>query len=64
MGSPPVNMKKVLMFVLDEADSMLGQHRQECLDLKRQCAPSTQFLCFSATFEEDIKEFMEAWGDR
>jgi ATP-dependent RNA helicase DDX19/DBP5 len=54
-----VDLKRVVMFVLDEADEMLGQPGQENASLKlHKKLPKTCQMClFSATYNERVSKF-------
>lgn len=56
------DIKKIRVFVLDEADNMIDTqgHRDQSVRIQKALNPSScQFLFFSATFEENIKQFAE-----
>lgn len=54
-----LNPKKVKVFVLDEADNMVGEdgHRANSLLIKKQMPKSCQCLLFSATFPKNVVDF-------
>ena len=45
--------------MLDEADNMVVSFQQFCKDMKAKCSKQTLFLCFSATFNDEVQRFME-----
>ncbi|KAJ8320894.1 hypothetical protein KUTeg_002481, partial [Tegillarca granosa] len=57
-----IDMKKVNVFVLDEADVMIAQqgHQDSCIRIQRQLRKGCQMLLFSATYEDDVMKFAEA----
>ncbi|KEI37903.1 uncharacterized protein L969DRAFT_52140, partial [Mixia osmundae IAM 14324] len=57
-----LDVTKIRVFVLDEADNMLeqGSMSDQCITLKNQIArasPKAQIVLFSATFNEIVREF-------
>ncbi|PAA66582.1 hypothetical protein BOX15_Mlig033472g1, partial [Macrostomum lignano] len=54
-----INMAKLRVFVLDEADVLIDQQafRDISVRLSRHLSPGCQILLFSATFEEPVVEF-------
>lgn len=56
-----INASQVRIFVLDEADNMLGPQglMSQCVRIKRFLKPTTQLVLFSATFPEEVKKFAD-----
>lgn len=56
-----INVSKVKVFVLDEADNMLDAQGlgDQCLRVKRTLPKTTQLVLFSATFPEKVREYAE-----
>jgi len=56
-----INPKTIKVFVLDEADEMVGEggHRANSLLIKKQLTPKCQCLFFSATFPPDVVKFAD-----
>jgi ATP-dependent RNA helicase DDX19/DBP5 len=56
-----LDLGKVKIFVLDEADVMLDRQglADQSLRIKRQLPPTCQILLFSATYRDDVREFAE-----
>lgn len=56
-----VNMSKVKVFVLDEADNMLDAQGlgAQCVRVKKSLPPTTQLVLFSATFPTEVREYAE-----
>lgn len=56
-----INLAKLKVFVLDEADNMLESQSlgDQCLRLKRLLPPTTQLVLFSATFPTEVRAFAE-----
>nr|XP_020441225.1 ATP-dependent RNA helicase DDX19A-like [Monopterus albus] len=56
-----IDPKKITMFVLDEADVMIGTqgHRDQSIRIHRQLSQDCQMLLFSATFEDSVWSFAE-----
>lgn len=60
-----INLDYVKVFVLDEADTMVGESEfkqslsKEALDIRNKLPKMTQFLFFSATFSDEIKAYAE-----
>ncbi|VEU20082.1 DEKNAAC100150 [Brettanomyces naardenensis] len=54
-----VNLSKVKIFVLDEADNMLDQQglADQCVRFKKVLPRTIQLALFSATFPEDVKQY-------
>ena len=54
-----LNMKKIKVFVLDEADVMLSLqgHSTLTISLRRMIDPSCQTILFSATYDQSVIEF-------
>jgi len=51
--------KKLIVFVLDEADVMISQqgHQDQSIRIKKTMSPSCQILFFSATYDATIMKF-------
>jgi superfamily II DNA/RNA helicase len=56
-----LDLSKVKIFVLDEADSMLDQQGlgDESIRIKNSLKAGTQIVLFSATFTEDVRVFAQ-----
>lgn len=56
-----INSKTIKVFVLDEADEMVGEngHRANSLLIKKQLTQKCQCLFFSATFPPDVVKFAD-----
>ncbi|WPK23072.1 hypothetical protein PUMCH_000296 [Australozyma saopauloensis] len=56
-----LNMKKIKVFVLDEADNMLENQGlgDQCVRVKRTLPPTCQLVLFSATFPTQVRAFAE-----
>lgn len=56
-----VNMGKVKVFVLDEADNMLDAQGlgAQCVRVKKSLPTTTQLVLFSATFPTEVREYAE-----
>lgn len=56
-----INSKTIRVFVLDEADNMVGEdgHRANSLLIKKQMTKTCQCLLFSATFPTDVVTFAD-----
>lgn len=56
-----IQLGKLKVFVLDEADSMLDQQGlgDQCTRIKKMLPRSTQLVLFSATFADDVREYAE-----
>ena len=54
-----LNSKGIKVFVLDEADNMVGEdgHRANSLLIKKQMPKTCQCLLFSATFPKEVVDF-------
>ncbi|KAK3600258.1 hypothetical protein CHS0354_039725 [Potamilus streckersoni] len=57
-----VDLKKIVVFVLDEADVMIATqgHQDQSVRIKRGLSSSCQMLLFSATYDEDVMKFAQA----
>ncbi|XP_063704816.1 DEAD-box helicase Dbp80 isoform X1 [Culicoides brevitarsis] len=55
------DMKKVTVFVLDEADVMIATqgHQDQCIRIHKQLSPRCQMMFFSATYDKEVMEFAE-----
>jgi len=55
------DLRKVRMFVLDEADVMIGiqGHQDQSIRIHKYLPQDCQMLLFSATYEEDVMNFAE-----
>lgn len=56
-----IDPKKVRVFVLDEADVMIGMqgHQDQSIRIQRKLPEDCQMLLFSATFEDTVWQFAE-----
>jgi ATP-dependent RNA helicase DDX19/DBP5 len=56
-----INSKTIKVFVLDEADNMVGEdgHRANSLLIKKTMSRTCQCLLFSATFPSDVVKFAD-----
>lgn len=56
-----VNMSKIKVFVLDEADNMLDAQGlgAQCVRVKKSLPTTTQLVLFSATFPTEVREYAE-----
>ncbi|KAK6455114.1 RNA helicase required for poly mRNA export [Scheffersomyces xylosifermentans] len=56
-----INVSKVKVFVLDEADNMLDAQGlgDQCVRVKRTLPTTTQLVLFSATFPEKVRQYAE-----
>jgi ATP-dependent RNA helicase DDX19/DBP5 len=56
------DLKKIVMFVLDEADYMIGiqGHRDQSIRIRKALSPACQNVFFSATFSKEVIEFAES----
>lgn len=55
------DMKKIRVFVLDEADIMINTqgHRAQSIQIQKSLSDKCQMLLFSATYDSDVMEFAE-----
>ncbi|KAJ8684387.1 hypothetical protein QAD02_020179 [Eretmocerus hayati] len=55
------DLKKISVFVLDEADVMIATqgHQDQCIRIHKQLPPTCQMMFFSATYETEVMEFAE-----
>lgn len=55
------DMKKITVFVLDEADVMIATqgHQDQCIRIHKQLPTSCQMMFFSATYEKEVMDFAE-----
>lgn len=55
------DIKKIKVFVLDEADVMIDTqgHRQQSIKLQRALPHDCQMMLFSATYDQEVMEFAE-----
>uniref|UniRef100_A0A0K2T7Y8 RNA helicase n=1 Tax=Lepeophtheirus salmonis TaxID=72036 RepID=A0A0K2T7Y8_LEPSM len=55
------DIKKVKVFVLDEADVMIAMqgHQDQSIRIQKSLSPDCQMLLFSATYDEDVMNFAE-----
>lgn len=53
------DMKKIRVFVLDEADVMIATqgHHDQCIRIHKQLSPKCQMLFFSATYDQEVMQF-------
>eukprot|EP00128_Syssomonas_multiformis_P012689 Colp12_sorted_trinity150504_noHs@12615 len=53
------DVKKIKVFVLDEADQMIDQQGlgDQSLKVRRELAPTCQILLFSATYPQQVKDY-------
>ncbi|XP_060750538.1 ATP-dependent RNA helicase DDX19A [Tachysurus vachellii] len=56
-----IDPKKIRVFVLDEADVLIGiqGHQDQCIRIQRKLPKDCQMLLFSATFEDTVWQFAE-----
>lgn len=56
-----INVSKIKVFVLDEADNMLEAQGlgAQCLRVKKMLPKNTQLVLFSATFPDEVREYAE-----
>ncbi|ESN90161.1 hypothetical protein HELRODRAFT_104410 [Helobdella robusta] len=54
-----VDMSKIVVFVLDEADVMIDKqgHQDQSVRIRNQLRPNCQMLLFSATYDEEVMKF-------
>ncbi|XP_052213797.1 ATP-dependent RNA helicase DDX19A-like isoform X2 [Dreissena polymorpha] len=57
-----IDPKKLVVFVLDEADVMIATqgHQDQSIRIQRQLSKGCQMLLFSATYEDDVMKFAQA----
>lgn len=55
------DLKKIRVFVLDEADVMIDTqgHRQQSIRIQKNLSQSCQMMFFSATYDEPVMEFAD-----
>ncbi|CAG9768946.1 unnamed protein product [Ceutorhynchus assimilis] len=55
------DIKKISVFVLDEADVMIDQqgHQDQCIRIHKQLSTSCQMMFFSATYSQEVMDFSE-----
>uniref|UniRef100_A0A336N4J2 RNA helicase n=2 Tax=Culicoides sonorensis TaxID=179676 RepID=A0A336N4J2_CULSO len=55
------DLKKVTVFVLDEADVMIATqgHQDQCIRIHKQLSPKCQMMFFSATYDKEVMDFAE-----
>ena len=55
------DIKKIKVFVLDEADVMIDTqgHRNQSIRIQKSLSPSCQMMFFSATYDEPVMEFAD-----
>ncbi|XP_037731200.1 DEAD-box helicase Dbp80 isoform X2 [Drosophila subpulchrella] len=53
------DMKKITVFVLDEADVMIATqgHHDQCIRIHKMLRPECQMLFFSATYDKEVMDF-------
>ncbi|EDV52866.2 DEAD-box helicase Dbp80 isoform X1 [Drosophila erecta] len=53
------DMKKIIVFVLDEADVMIATqgHHDQCIRIHKMLNPQCQMLFFSATYDKEVMDF-------
>ncbi|EDV96576.1 DEAD-box helicase Dbp80 [Drosophila grimshawi] len=53
------DIKKVRVFVLDEADVMIATqgHHDQCIRIHKMLSPQCQMLFFSATYDKEVMDF-------
>lgn len=58
-----IQISKLKVFVLDEADNMLDQQGlgDQCSRIKKMLPSSAQIILFSATFADDVREYAERY---
>lgn len=55
-----LDLRKLKVFVLDEADNVMTSMRDNTLSLRKACPEGVQSLFFSATFPETVARFAES----
>ena len=57
-----IDMRKIRVFVLDEADVMISQqgHQDQSIRLQRALDPQCQLLLFSATYDTPVMTFAQS----
>ncbi|XP_050308395.1 DEAD-box helicase Dbp80 [Anthonomus grandis grandis] len=55
------DLKKISVFVLDEADVMIAQqgHQDQCIRIHKELSPKCQMMFFSATYTSEVMDFAE-----
>nr|CAH7742772.1 unnamed protein product [Callosobruchus chinensis] len=55
------DLKKITVFVLDEADVMIDQqgHQDQCIKIHKNLSTTCQMMFFSATYDQEVMEFAE-----
>ena len=55
------DLKKITVFVLDEADVMIAQqgHQDQSIRIQKHLSPSCQMMLFSATYDKYVMNFAE-----
>ncbi|XP_074039484.1 DEAD-box helicase Dbp80-like [Leptinotarsa decemlineata] len=55
------DLKKIDVFVLDEADVMIAtqDHQDQCMKIHKNLSPSCQMMFFSATYDQEVMDFAE-----
>ena len=55
-----VDLSKIKVFVLDEADTVMTSMRDQTMTLRKRCPANAQSLFFSATFPDTVAKFAES----
>lgn len=55
------DLKKITVFVLDEADVMIATqgHQDQCIKIHKNLSPTCQMMFFSATYDQEVMDFAE-----
>ena len=55
------DIKKIRVFVLDEADMMIAMHghQEQSIRIHKQLSPECQMMLFSATYDSHVMDFAE-----
>lgn len=55
------DLKKIIVFVLDEADVMIATqgHQDQCIKIHKNLSSSCQMMFFSATYDQEVMDFAE-----
>ncbi len=55
-----LDLSRVKVFVLDEADTVMTSMRDQTMSLRKKCPENAQSLFFSATFPDTVAKFAES----
>lgn len=55
------DLKKIIVFVLDEADVMIATqgHQDQCIKIHKNLTSDCQMMFFSATYDQEVMDFAE-----